>query len=347
MEPGKDQPRQAEPIVETDDGRKPITSPTDETASVQGHEKPLLSVSEQIAHLKSKGITFNTCTEAAAAEYLAGKCQFFKVTAYRKLFEKHVGGEKDGQYIGLDFGQLKYLADLDRRLRDVLLPMTLDVEHFAAVSLLKSAEVNGEDGYAVMRDYLESVPERRRAYIENELEIRSADAYCGAVIRKYRSGMPVWAFVEVVSFGTFIGLCKFCAERWEDEDLLASHYLLKKAKSVRNASAHSQCILNDMSSVGPQERVSPAVMQAVAVCGIGRRLRAKKMRNPRMAQVATLFYQYSLIVPEGCTANARKASLSEFFRYCDETADILPDSNPAASSIAFLHRLTTGFGLLD
>lgn len=208
-------------------------------AAVPIHEKPLLTVEEQIVHLKSKGVTFDSRTEAEAADCLAGKRQFFKATAYRKLFDKHVGGEKDGQYIDLDFAQLKYLAGLDRRLRDTLLPMTLDVEHFTAARLLKAAEDNGEDGYAVMRDYMESVPTKRRKYIENELEIRSSDAYCGAVIRKYRDDMPIWSFVEVVSFGTFIGLTKFCANRWEDGELLASHYLLKKAKSVRNASAHS------------------------------------------------------------------------------------------------------------
>ncbi len=311
------------------------------------HEKPLLTTDQQIAHLKAKGITFDSCSEEEAAKYLTGKCQFFKVAAYRKLFDKHVGGEKDGCYVDLDFAQLKYLAGLDRRLRDTLLPMTLDVEHFAAAKLLRTAEVNDEDGYEVMHAYAESVPPKRRSYLKSELEVRSSDAYCGAVIRKYRSDMPIWAFVEVVSFGTFIGLMKFCADRWQDKEMLSDHYLLKKAKSVRNASAHSQCILNDLSVSGPPERVSPAVMHAVAKCGIGKRLRSKKMGNPRMAQIATLFYQYSRIVPNGSTAEARKDQLSDFFSYCADTAGILPESNPAVSSVAFLFRLTTGLGLLE
>ena len=184
-----------------------------ETIEAQ-QRKPLLTIDEQISHLKEKGVTFESCTEEEAIEYLAGRCRFFKVTAYRKLFDKRVGGEKDGQYVDLDFAQLKYLASLDRRLRDALLPMTLDVEHFAAARLLNATENNGEDGYAVMRDYMEAVPANRRKYIENELEIRSSDAYCGAIIRKYREDMPIWAFVEVVSLETFIGLYKFCADRW-------------------------------------------------------------------------------------------------------------------------------------
>lgn len=60
-------------------------------------DKPLLTVSEQIAHMKAKGITFDLCSEAEAAEHLRTKCQFFRVYAYRKLFDRRVGGARDGQ----------------------------------------------------------------------------------------------------------------------------------------------------------------------------------------------------------------------------------------------------------
>lgn len=310
-------------------------------------DKPMLTVDQQIAHLKKKGITFNSCTEKDISKYLAEKCQFFKVMSYRKLFEKHVGGDNDGQYVNLDFSQLQYLAGLDRRMRDVLLLMTLDVEHFAAVKLLETANVKGEDGYQIIRDYMGSVSESRRSYIENELKVRSSDVYCGALIQKYRQDMPIWIFVEIVSFGTFIGLMKFCAERWDDDEMLTSHYLLKKTKSVRNACAHSQCILNELSTNEAKERIAPVVTQAVSQCGINKRLRLKKLRNPRLAQIATLLYQYCQIAPQGSTVASRKSALSEFFRYFNDTKEILPESNPAISSIVFLYRLTAGFGLLN
>lgn len=312
------------------------------------HAKPLLTVEQQIAHLKAKGVTFDLCTEDEAAAYLLGKCQFFKVVAYRELFDKHDDGERAGCYIGLDFAHLKLLAGIDRRLRDALLPMTLDVEHFASANLLAEAEAHDEDGYAIMSDYLESVSPGRRRYIENELDVRSNDVYCGAVIRKYRSEMPIWAFCEVVSFGTFIGLMKFCAERWDDRRILADHYLIKKAKSVRNASAHSQCILNDLSEQAAKgERVTPAVVQAIAECGVPKRLRSKKLKSPRMVQISTLLYQYAALVPEGDTRAERKAQIAAFFRCFDENAGILPAENPAVSSIEFMRRLTEGFNLLD
>lgn len=319
-------------------------------ASNAQRSKPMLTVEEQISHLKAKGVKFDLCSEDEASAYLSGKCHFFKVAAYRKLFDKHVGGERDGLYVDLDFAQMRYLADLDRRLRDVLLPMTLDIEHFAAAKLLAEASSNGEDGYQMLRDYLEEIPAKRRKYIENELDVRSSDAYCGAVIRKYRNDMPTWAFVEVVSFGTFIGFMKYCAERWSDDELLVSHYLSKKTKSVRNAAAHSQCILNDLNAAdgsGMKERVSPAVSKAIAECGVSRKLRAKKMQSPRMAQIATLLYQYEQTVPAGRTLEARRENISALFGHFDETSSILPESNPAVSSIAFIRRLTEGFGLLN
>ena len=43
-------------------------------------------------------------SEKDAAEYLANHTYFFKIAAYRILFEKRIGGQYDGQYVNLDFG---------------------------------------------------------------------------------------------------------------------------------------------------------------------------------------------------------------------------------------------------
>ena len=116
--------------------------------------KKLLTVSQQIEHLKSKGVTFELCSEEEAAEYLSERTYFFKIAAYRILFEKRVGGPRDGQYANLDFGHLRALASLDRDLRYALLPLTLDVEHAAP------SEVREERLRALIR-YLERHRGRR------------------------------------------------------------------------------------------------------------------------------------------------------------------------------------------
>ena len=144
-------------------------------------------------------------------------------------------------YVGLDFGQLWLLSNTDRMLRDLLLVMTLDVEHFAKVRLLALAEDHGEDGYGVLRDYLASASRNQRSYIQSEIDRREGSPYSGDMVRKYRDDMPLWAFCEVVSFGVFLGVMKFCAERWSDRDLLRAHYCLRLIKSARNACAHGLC----------------------------------------------------------------------------------------------------------
>ena len=314
----------------------------------QTSPKPLLTVEQQIAHMKSKGIAFDLCTEADAAAYLRTKCQFFRIYAYRKLFDKHVGGERDGQYVGLDFGHLRALSNLDRMLRDTLLPMTLDVEHFAKVQLLAAAEDCGEDGHSVVRDYLASVSKGQLAYLEAELGRREQDAYCGSLVHRYRRDMPLWVLCELVSFGGFLGVMRFCAQRWEDAELMRTHYLLKKAKSVRNFCAHGACSLNDLSAGGSvREKAPVALTKGMADVGIPKRLRSKRLESPRMVQICTLLYVYALVVPDGLVRSERASALRNLFGYSDRACSILPPQNQAIAAISFLERLTRAFGLLD
>ena len=71
-------------------------------------------------HLKQRGVSFELCAEAEAAHILAGRDHYFRLAAYRVLFPKRVGGPRDGQYAGLDFGHLVDLAAIDRELRGFL-----------------------------------------------------------------------------------------------------------------------------------------------------------------------------------------------------------------------------------
>ena len=67
----------------------------------------------KIMHLKQRGVSFELCAEAEAARILAGQDHYFRLAAYRVLFPKRVGGPRDGQNAGLDFGHLVDLAALN------------------------------------------------------------------------------------------------------------------------------------------------------------------------------------------------------------------------------------------
>ena len=133
--------------------------------------KPILTIEQQIEHLKQKGVAFELCSEEEAADYLRDKCNFFKLASYRKLFSKYEGGPRDGRYVDLDFGQLRLLAALDQELRHALLGMTLDIEHFQKVTLLREMEDRGEDGYAIVADYMASLTAANREYRLRELKM--------------------------------------------------------------------------------------------------------------------------------------------------------------------------------
>lgn len=93
--------------------------------------KRWLSLDEQIAQLKVKGVQFSIMDENAARDYLFRQNNYFRITAYRRNFQRHPGGPKMGQYVRLEFAYLVDLAGIDRVLRDLILGMALDIEHLA------------------------------------------------------------------------------------------------------------------------------------------------------------------------------------------------------------------------
>ena len=93
--------------------------------------KPKLSLEGQIEYLKSKGVLFNIIDETKAKEYLEQHNNYFKLTAYRKNYDKHPGGKSEGKYINLEFAYLVNIAFIDMQLRYRIVHMSLDVEHHA------------------------------------------------------------------------------------------------------------------------------------------------------------------------------------------------------------------------
>lgn len=259
--------------------------------------KPKLSTKEQIDRLTSKGIRFDITSESEAINYLSKNSNYFKLTAYRKSFAKHPDGKLKGQYIDLDFEWLKDLSIIDMRLRYALMHMALDVEHFSKVRLLKVIEDSDENGYKVVNSFLDSLSMDQHDAIMRELDKVKGNPYCGDIIAKYDNDFPVWAFIEIITFGWFISFYRYCAEEvFEDRRLLNEAYLLLASKDLRNAVAHNNCLINNLLPNTIKHKTNFGVSNALGQIGITKSIRESKMSNVRVQQIVTLLYTHKKLV---------------------------------------------------
>ena len=90
--------------------------------------------------------------------------------------------------------------------------------------------------------------------------------------------------MEVVAFGTFLSFYKFSSERFRSKTLRDEFYLLQSVKSIRNACAHNNCILNNMTNGTSMFNAQPAVTQALGDIGVSLSQRRSKMIARRMTK---------------------------------------------------------------
>ncbi|MBR1829945.1 MAG: Abi family protein [Atopobiaceae bacterium] len=307
--------------------------------------KPWLNAAEQVEQLKEKGVRFNVFSESEAIEYLTKNSNYFRIRSYRTGFAKVPSGERQGEYANLDFAMLVDLSIVDMLLRYVMLPLTLDVEHFSKVRLLQQIENHGEDGYGVVTDFIASydcltLQGTIANSIKKEIDKGKSSPYASGILDKYPNyDFPVWAFIEVISFGTFCYFYKFCARRFNDKDMIRTFYMLQSVKGLRNACAHNNCIINDMKAGIPKYQVSNEVSQALgAIKGIGARQRQSKMNNDRFQQIVTTLYLNRMLASEGVLEH-RSKSLAEFIERMNKHLDYYNGNTEVLSGFGFLTKV--------
>ena len=127
-------------------------------------KRAFLTPKEQIKHCEEKGVQFNKISKSKAIMYLEDNNNYFKLRAFRKNYVKDLNL---GKYTNLDFADLVDLAIIDNRLRRILLEMSLSIEHFSKVHLLKVLQETGEDGYAIIQDYVSQLSQSNKKRLES------------------------------------------------------------------------------------------------------------------------------------------------------------------------------------
>lgn len=253
--------------------------------------KPMLNADEQIEHLVEKGIKFDIKSKEDAKKYLEKNNNYFKLTSYRKNFQKYENGINKGKYINLDFEMLSDLSIIDMILRKTILSIVLDLEHYSKVKILNKICNTTKDGYTIVEEYIQKLKVvGKYEELQNELNRDKQNTYCGDIAKKYENEYPVWAFIEMIPFGRFIDFYKFVAISYNDKKMIDEAYLLKNVRELRNACAHNNCVLNDLRAMTTKHNTNYYVSTEIEKIGIPRTSVRKKTSNPRIQQIVTLLY---------------------------------------------------------
>lgn len=258
-------------------------------------KRPKLTIPRQIEYMRDeKGIKFNLVTEDSAAEFLRKNNYYFKLKAFEKNYEKYASGENAGKYFDLEFAYLQELSTLDMYLREQILSMTLDIEHYFKVRLLNDiSENNGEDGYSIVEKFFACQPD-----ILQGIQDKRKNSYCEDLIRKYADAFAVWNVVEILSFGDLLELSALYYATAPNREPAPNIGNLRVVKFLRNAAAHNNCLINnlrDNSGQGfPQNREANTFVGKIP--DISNKVRIKKMGNRFIHDFVTMLCCFHTIV---------------------------------------------------
>lgn len=263
--------------------------------------KVLKTSDELISHMKTKGIKFDITTEENAKIFLQNNNYYMKLASYRANYDKR----KNGEYINLDFAYLQELSTIDMHLRYLILQMCLDIEHALKIKLLKDIEDNpDEDGYDIIRRFI-TIYERSCQNIQKH----KSSEYCRELIEKYYPYFPVWVFVELISFGDMVKLYEYYNKRYPGR--LKDGELLYSIRDLRNATAHSNCLINKLQK--GTNKPSVKIIKFVSnINGIGSSMRTSKLSNKFLYDFTTLLYVYNEYINSEVVKERRFKQLQEF-----------------------------------
>ena len=266
--------------------------------------KVLYDSGSLIKHMKEKGIGFNIVAEEEAKEFIEKNNYYMKLGSYRFNYTKYNSGKKKGEYINLEFAYLKELSIIDMRLRYLILHMCLDIEHAIKVRLLNDIENNPEeDGYNIVKKF-KSKYEKSIQIIESH----KSSEYCSNLIKKYSPDFPIWVFMEIISFGDLVKLYNLYDKIYPKR--LNNKKLLYPIRDLRNAVAHSNCIINNLWR--GKNKPNTNIIKFVSQIGeIGKAQRDSKLSNKAICDFVTLLYVYDIFILSEKSKRRRYEELNE------------------------------------
>lgn len=254
--------------------------------------KPKLTVKQQIQKLKDLGITFLHMSDEEAENFLSQNTYLFKLKSYMKNYPKNLDTEK---YVNLDFAYLVELSTLDTHFRNKVMDLCLSIEHQLKVRLIRDLTSNPcEDGYSIIQEIFTKYPR-----IKEEIKHRKV-CESRVLCDKYYPNMPVWVFVEVCTFGSLIQLLNHYYRKYPDkkEETDSMLRLVYAVRFLRNAAAHSNCLLNSLREPYTREKTfhpNRELQKYLQANGFSKNSQSKKLNNPLSHDFAAALKLFSMI----------------------------------------------------
>lgn len=189
-------------------------------------------------------------------------------------------------------------------------------------------------------------------YLENSISRMGTSTYSRKLVKKYgeKECMALWNYLEMVSFGDCISFYKFYfldylkdAEPTDESEIaLYVKTLLFPIKTLRNAAAHNDCLLNGIREhlERPIGSISKTLQNDYGLDGD---LLSNTKRIPVLHDFSALLICYNKIVTSQGIRNARSSDLGELQKRFQKNSHYFNKQNEIEAAFALLDSLFQSF----
>lgn len=217
-------------------------------------DKPFLPFADQVALLKSRGLSF--ADESCAEEFLA-HCNYYRFSGYTPTFQ-----ETPDKFIdGTTFEQIIALYHFDEQLRQLTLEAITQIEVSARTRIAYHLAQRGAFAHTEAKLFNDRFRHSEWIYKLRETAKKSHEPFVAHFKKNYQQwpDLPIWGAVELMSLGELScgyqhlqvsTKMKIAAEYAVPEPILTSW--LHSISFARNLCAHHSRLWNRFLSITPQ-----------------------------------------------------------------------------------------------
>lgn len=196
-------------------------------------------------------------------------------------------------------------------LKILILKTCLNIEHALKVNLLNDITNKNLNEFDLVNNYIDifdiSLEEIKRHRNTNYT------SYTKNLLTKYHHpNYPIWVFLEVISFTELVKFYEFYCKKYSYK--LTDSRLLYNVRDIRNASAHSNCLIHNL---GEKENIPNQNLRISLLnnLDIGKDSLNNKLQNKSIHDFSALIETMNVVIKSDEIKKHRITEFTEFFKY--------------------------------